>query len=118
MTASPLMFAGSLLVIILVVGVVVVLEAFLLNLLRWEEHRVCLRAALIANLWSTPAALIFLIFTPSWNSITVAGLLSSAIEGFILYRRQPRLRWANWVYALLANLVSYVVVIGPAYMMR
>jgi hypothetical protein len=117
-TASPLMFAGSLLVVLLVVAVVVVVEAFLLNLLRWDEHRACLRAALLANLISTPAALLFLTLSPSWGSIALAGLLSSAVEGFILKRRQPRLRWANWVYALVVNIASYGMVIGPAYLLK
>lgn len=116
--ATPLMFIGGLFVLLLVVCVVVILEAFLLNLLRWDAHRACLRAAAIANLISTPAALIYLIFSPGWNSILLAALASSILEGFILVRRQPDLRWANWVYAVIINAASYLIVIGPAYLMR
>jgi hypothetical protein len=112
------MFLGSILVMLFVVGVVVVLEAFLLNLMRWDDHRACLRTALIANLISTPAALIYLTFSPGWSQIILAGFLASAVEGVILRQRQPRLRWFNWVYSLLVNLASFGVIIGPAYLMQ
>lgn len=112
------MFLGGVVVLVLVVAVVVVVEAFLLNLLRWDEHRACLRAALWTNLLCTPVALVFLTFQPGWGAIALAGLVSTAVEGYLLLRRQPRLHWANWVYALAANIASYGVVIGPAYLMR
>lgn len=118
MNVSPFMFLGSLLVMLLVVGVVIVVEAFVLNLLRWDEHRACLRAALLSNLLSTPPALLYLTFVPGWNSIILAGLAASVLEGYILYRRQPRLRWANWIFALLVNAASFGIIVGPAYLLR
>ena len=77
-----------------------------------------LLAALLVNTISSIVGIVLLIFLQdipmAW--IVIAFFLSIIIEGVILVLIQPVTRWKALLYALLANLASYLILIVPAYL--
>lgn len=110
---------GTLALIIIFILIVFV-EAVVLQLIGWEDRRAAFKAAFWMNLASTAAGFLLLAFV---NRLTGFGLVlawavSVIIEGLVLKRSSPRGTRFHWYASLLANLVSYLLLILPAYLLR
>lgn len=104
----------ALLVVNLLLGLV---EGVILTLLRWYPFRLCMTISLIMNIASgivNGILLVLLQHTPYiWLPISFA--LSIIIELMIMtYFKRDALR-QNILFAVLVNLISYIVLILPAY---
>lgn len=97
---------------------IALVEAVVLTLLKWNIFSRSLLAAAITNLASSLVGGVLLIFLQhlplTW--VIIAFILSVAIEGAILIRIRPAAGRRVWLYALAANLASYLVLILPAYL--
>lgn len=114
-----ILYLGLGLVTLLLITVLVALiEGVVLTLLRWNNFRHALLASLIANVVSSVAGGVLLIFMQQvpllW--ILVALVLSFIIEGAILVKIQPGNNRRTWLVCLAANLASYLLLILPAYL--
>lgn len=108
----------GLIALLLITCLVVLVEGVVLTLLRWNNFRRALLASLIANVVSSMAGGVLLIFLQQipllW--IFLALLLSFIIEGAILVKIQPGNNRRTWLICLAANLASYLLLILPAYL--
>ncbi|MEW5870110.1 MAG: hypothetical protein AB1894_12600 [Chloroflexota bacterium] len=97
---------------------IVVIESAVLQFMRWGSFRRSLRGSFLMNLASTLVGFFFLALLPQWKllGILVAWALSVLIEGLVLLRLQRDAGRRNWTVALVANLVSYAILIVPAYL--
>jgi len=97
---------------------IALVEGVVLTLLKWKPFASSLLAALLVNTISSIVGIVLLIFLQdipiTW--IVIAFFLSIIIEGVILVLIQPVTRWKALLYALLANLASYLILIVPAYL--
>ena len=97
---------------------IALVEGVVLTLLKWKPFMSSLLAALLMNTISSIVGIVLLIFLQdipmAW--IVIAFFLSIIIEGVILVLIQPVTRWKALLYALLANLASYLILIVPAYL--
>jgi hypothetical protein len=116
-------FSGLLLLVLgflalLVVNLIIALfEGVTLTLLRWNHFRTCLYSSLIMNLVTgvINGALLILLQHSPFVWLPVSFIISILIDAFILmYFKRDALRQDTF-YALLVNLVSYVLFILPAY---
>jgi hypothetical protein len=97
--------------------VFVVIETAVLQLINWGDFRHCLRASLIANLASALIIAISLIWIPRFGfaGLVIGGVLSIMIEGLVFSRLNPETNRRNWLAAILANLVSFLILIFPVF---
>jgi hypothetical protein len=106
--------AGFLIVLTLLI---IVIESAVLQFMRWDTFKTCLKGAALMNLASLIVGffLLTLIQNLGLFGILIAWALSVIIEALVLSflkRGEPR---KNWLAALAANLVSYLLLILPAY---
>jgi hypothetical protein len=108
----------GLIALILLTLLVALVEGVVLTLFKWNNFRRSLLASLIANVVSSLAGGVLLIFLQEFpvNWMFIALLLSIAIEGAILVKIQPGSSRRTWPLCLLANLASYLLLILPAYL--
>ena len=108
----------GLIALILLTFLVALVEGVVLTLFKWNNFRRSLLAALIANVVSSMAGGVLLIFLQEFPFpwIIVALFLSIAIEGAILIKIQPGSSRRTWPICLVANLASYLLLILPAYL--
>ncbi len=97
---------------------IALVEGVVLTLLKWNIFYRSLIAAAIANIASSLVGGLLMIFQQEQALIWVilAFCLSVVIEGAILVRIQPGSGRRTWLYALAANLASYLLLILPAYL--
>lgn len=97
---------------------ITLVEGVVLTLLNWKHFKGSLLASLGMNTVSSLAGLVLLIFLQNipitW--MIIAFFLSLVIEGVALTVIQPATGWKNWLYALAANLASYLILVLPAYL--
>jgi hypothetical protein len=97
---------------------ITLVEGVVLTLLKWKPFVSSLLAALLMNTISSIVGIVLLIFLQdipiAW--IVIAFFLSIIIEGVILVLIQPATRWKAMLFALLANIASYLILILPAYL--
>jgi hypothetical protein len=103
---------------LLVVDLIVALiEGVSLTLLRWNPFRISLFVALIMNLVSgvINGMLLILLQRSPLVWLPVSYFISILIDGFILmfFKRHALLQ--DGLFAVLVNLISYVLLILPAY---
>jgi hypothetical protein len=117
-TAAPylLLVFGflALIVINLLIGVI---EGVTLTLLSWNPFRISMTVSFIMNIISGIVNGILLVFLQRspfvW--LPVSFVLSLMIEVFVMtYFKRQNFR-QNSIFILIANLVSYIVLILPAY---
>ena len=114
-----LMVVGGILILLLVTALVSLLEGVVLTMLRWDEFMACIRTAYLINLVTTILSLVFITFVQlGWKGIGFALLFSIIVDGALLARFKPGMLLRNYFNSILINLVSYGVIIAPAYMMR
>lgn len=102
--------------LVLFLAAIVLLESFVLVLVKWGNFAKALLVAFIMNLVSTILG-VFVDSTLSdwtlWWGILAAFFLSVVIEGIVLMLIKPGALRLNWLAALAANLASYVILILP-----
>jgi hypothetical protein len=97
---------------------IVVIESAVLQLLNWDKFRPSLRSAFLMNLASILFSGVFLFLVPRLGllGLLVAWVISVSIEGFVLNRLKPGPTIHNWMVAITANLVSYLLLLLPTFM--
>ncbi len=104
---------GALTVLTLIISV---LESLVMLLLKWDKFGRSLWASLLMNVTSTifGGVLIALgLFGGSYIWLAVAFVLSVLIEGGVLMLMKRGAACQNWIASLVANLVSYLLIILP-----
>lgn len=104
---------GALIVLTLFITIV---ESVVMLLLKWGMFLRILWASLLMNVTSTifGGVLIALgLFSDSYIWLAVAFVLSVLIEGGVLMLMKRGAARQNWIASLVANLVSYLLIILP-----
>lgn len=113
------MVVGGILIILLVTALISLLEGVVLTLLHWDEFMACVRTAFLINLVPTILGLVFIAVVPlGWKGMGIALLFSIIVDGAFLARLKPGMLLKNYINSILINLVSYGIIIAPAYMMQ
>jgi len=111
--AAAVFSLGALTVLTLIISVV---ESIVMLLLKWDKFGRSLWASLLMNVTSTifGGVLIALgVFSDSYIWLAVAFVLSVLIEGGVLMLMKRGAARQNWIASLVANLVSYLLIILP-----
>lgn len=115
--ASYLLLLFGFLALVIILLLIALVEGVILTLLKWNPFRACLVVSLVMNIVAgiINGALLVLLqrFPLVW--LPVSFVLSLIIDVFILtYFKRQAFR-QNGLFALLANLAGYVLLILPAY---
>jgi len=99
-------------------ALILLVESVTLQLLGWEPFKGSLRSALWMNLISTPFSILLLSRVPRMGAAAVlaAWFLSVVVEGVVLSRLRPGSKGYPWLVSILANIASYLILIGPAFL--
>ena len=111
--AAAVFSVGALIVLTLIISVV---ESIVMLLLKWDKFGRSVWASLLMNVTSTifGGVLIALgLFSDSYIWLAVAFVLSVLIEGGVLMLMKRGAARQNWIASLVANLVSYLLIILP-----
>jgi hypothetical protein len=117
-TAAPyLLLVFGFLALIVINLLIAVIEGVTLTLLSWNPFRISMTISFIMNIISGIVNGILLVFLQRspfvW--LPVSFVLSLMIEVFVMtYFKRQTFR-QNSIFILIANLVSYIVLILPAY---
>jgi hypothetical protein len=103
--------------ICLVTLLICLVEGVILTWVRWASFGQSLVSALAANLVSTSLTVLLMVWFDQFNYyyLLLGWLVSFLIDAGILnlFKRQPP--WRNLLSSMFANLVSYAVLILPAF---
>jgi hypothetical protein len=104
--------------LVLLFSLIVLVESVVLQVLRWGSFKRSLRGSFWMNLASTLVGFLVLSLVPrlGFFGLLVAWTLSVLIEWAILARFQPGQKRYTLTLALSANLVSYLLLILPAFL--
>ena len=104
--------------LVLLFSLIVLVESVVLQVLRWGSFKHSLRDSFWMNLASTLVGFFVLSLVPrlGFLGLLVAWMLSVLIEWAVLARFQPGQKRYMVSLALSANLVSYLLLILPAYL--
>jgi len=104
--------------LVLLFSLIVLVESVVLQVLRWGSFKRSLRGSFWMNLASTLVGFFVLSLVPrlGFLGLLVAWMLSVLIEWAVLARFQPGQKRYMVSLALSANLVSYLLLILPAYL--
>jgi hypothetical protein len=104
--------------LILLFSLIVLVESVALQVLRWGSFKRSLRSSFWMNLASTLVGFLVLSLVPrlGFLGLVIAFGVSVLIEWAILVRYQPDEKRYTLSLALSANLVSYLLLILPAYL--
>ena len=106
-----------LVLICLVTLLIALVEGVILALLKWASFGQSLVSSLVANLISTFITVLLMVWvrqTHLWT-LAIGWLISLLIDAWILhqFKRQPARR--TLLSSMLANLVSYILLILPSF---
>jgi hypothetical protein len=116
--AAPYLLLGFGCLALLVVNLLIALvEGVLLTLLAWNPFRQSMTVSMIMNILSglVNAILLVLLQRTPLIWIPISFVLSLIIEGFIMTHFKRDILRKNFLFALLVNLASYILLILPAY---
>lgn len=116
--AVPYLLLGFGCLALLVVNLLIALvEGVILTLLAWNPFRQSMTVSMMMNILSglVNAILLVLLQRTSLIWIPVSFVLSLLIEGFIMTYFKRDFPRKNFLFALLVNLTSYILLILPAY---
>jgi hypothetical protein len=104
--------------LVLLFSLIVLVESVVLQVLRWGSFKRSLRGSFWMNLASTLAGFLLLSLVPrlGFIGIMIAWVASVLIEWAVLARFQPGKKHYTLALAMFANLVSYLLLILPAYL--
>jgi len=105
-------------VFLVLFSLVVILETASLQLMRWGDLKNSLKSSFLINLTSTPISFLILAQVPKIGlvSVFIAWVFSVFIEWFILHRLGSTEKYPFFLVALIANLVSYAILILPSFL--
>jgi len=105
-------------VFLVLFSLVVILETASLQLMRWGDLKDSLKSSFLINLTSTPISFLILAQVPKIGlvSVFIAWVFSVFIEWFILHRLGSTEKYPFFLVALIANLVSYAILILPSFL--
>jgi hypothetical protein len=115
---NPFLLLGlTLLALATIFPLIVVCEVVVFQIMRWGAFRACLKAAAQVNAVSSAIGLGLMLLAPRPNvwQLLIFLALSIVMEALLLNRIKPGASKANWIVSLLANAVSYIVLILPAF---
>ena len=103
--------------LVLLFSLIVLVESVVLQVLRWGRFKRSLRGSFWMNLASTLAGFLVLSLVPrlGFAGLLIAWVISVLIEWAILARFQSGEKRYTLSLAVSANLVSYMLLILPAY---
>lgn len=109
-----ILFIATLLIVFVLI---LLIEAVVLQLMRWGSFRESLRSTLVMNLASLVASALLLALVPRFGfySLAIAFALSTLIEGGVLTWLKRSAWGYNFLVAFSANLASNLVLILPAF---
>lgn len=112
------MIAGGIAVLGLVTSLIAVIETVVLTIAGWGDFRKSLRVSLIMNIASGIIGGILLIIFPQprIEYLFIAMFISILIEGGIMIRFQVNMVSQTLIAVILANILSYAIVIFPSYL--
>ena len=104
--------------LVLLFSLIVLVESVVLQVLRWGSFKRSLRGSFWMNLASTLIGFLVLSLVPrlGFAGLLIAWAASVLIEWAILARYQPGEKRYTFSLAMSANLVSYLLLILPAYL--
>jgi hypothetical protein len=104
--------------LVLLFSLIVFVESVVLQVLRWGSFKRSLRGSFWMNLASTLVGFLLLSLVPrlGFIGLLIAWAVSVLIEWAVLARFQPGEKRFTLSLALSANLVSYLLLILPAYL--
>ena len=104
--------------LVLLFSLIVLVESVVLQVMRWGSFKRSLRGSFWMNLASTLVGFFVLSLVPrlGFLGLLVAWMLSVLIEWAVLARFQPGQKRFTLTLALSANLVSYLLLILPAFL--
>jgi hypothetical protein len=111
--------AGLLYIVLicLVILLIALVEAVILAFLKWASFGQCLASSAIANFLSTIITILLIVWVkqPHISYLAIGWVISVLADTFILhlFKRQPASR--TLLSAMLANLVSYLILILPVF---
>lgn len=111
------MIAGGIAVLCLVILLIAVVETVVLTLVGWGDFRKSLRISMLMNIASGIVGGILLVIfpEPSVQSLVIAMLIMIFIEWGIMIRFQRDVVFLTLIAVFLANMISYGIIIFPAY---
>jgi hypothetical protein len=104
--------------LVLLFSLIVLVESVVLQVSRWGSFKRSLRGSFWMNLASTLAGFLLLSLVPrlGFLGLLIAWTISVLIEWAVLARFQPGQKRYTFSLAASANLVSYLLLILPAYL--
>jgi hypothetical protein len=113
------LLAFGVIFVIILFALIVLVETVALQLLRWGDFKASLKASALMNLASTLLGLFFLWLVPALGflGILIAWALSVLIEWLVLMRLRRGEKRQNLIFAAVANLASYILLIVPSYLL-
>jgi hypothetical protein len=109
-------FIGLGIVLIVLTLAISGVESIVMLLLRWDRFGRCLWAAFLMNVASTFVGSVLIAYA-GWATVhiwlPVSFVLSVLIEGGVLMLMKRGAARQNWKVSLIANLVSYLLIILP-----
>lgn len=105
-------------ILIMVLLLIILFEGVVMQLLRWGTFRQSIKAAAVMNLASVLVWLLMIGLVGQLGIIALLMglLLSILIESAVLIRLEPGQTRYNIFVVIVANLVSYLVLLLPAFM--
>ena len=99
-------------------ALIVIVESTVMQLMSWGALRHCLKDAFWMNLASTLIGFFFLALVPRFGywGLLLAWAISVIIEALVLGRLNRQAGRKSWLVALVANLVSYLLLMLPTYL--
>ena len=113
LVAAAIFGLGALIVITLVISLI---ESIVLYLFKWDRYGRSLWASILMNVTSSIFGGILVIvglYQTSFLWFIIAFLLSVLIEAGVLILMKRGAARQNWTVALVANLMSYLLIILP-----
>lgn len=109
-----ILYLSALLIVFLLILLV---ETVVLQLMRWDDFRGAIKAALLMNLASLPVLVILVVLATRFgiSSLLIGLILNSIVEGYVLTRLRREAPVYNFTVAFLANLASYLILLLPAF---
>lgn len=111
------MLTGGIAVLCLVTLLIAVIETVVLTILGWGDFRKSLAISIIMNIASgIVGGFLLVIFPqPSIESLVIAMIITILIEWGVMSRFQVNRTLLTLFAVLLANLISYAIIIFPAF---
>lgn len=109
--------ALTLMALTMLLPLIVVFEVIAFQLMRWGPLRACVKTAVQVNAitFVIGLALTFLVPKPNLWQLLIYLAFAIVTEALLLTRIKPGSTRLSWSVSILANAISYIVLILPAF---